>query len=124
MILAQPSKDSPLILAVPVKFRERVIGVIHIESVETNRRWTEDEIALVQAISDRAAFALENARLFEDTARRAEQEETIARVTTQIGASSDFNRILQTTIQELGQVLGTSRSYIQLGTTPENGSEK
>ena len=124
VILAQPSKDNPPTLAVPVKFRERVIGIIHIESVETNRRWTEDEIALVQAISDRAAFALENARLFEDTARRAEQEETIARVTTQIGASSDFNRILQTTIQELGQVLGTSRSYIQLGTTPENGSEK
>ncbi len=123
VMLAQPSKDNPSTLVVPVKFREQVIGLIHIEAVETNRRWTEDEIALVQAISDRAGFALENARLFEETARRAEQEETIARVTTQIGASSDFNRILQTTIQELGQALGASRSFIQLGTPPENGNE-
>jgi len=123
-VLAQPSKDSPSTLAVPVKFREQVIGVIHIEAVETNRKWTEDEIAMVQAISDRAAFALENARLFEETARRAEQEETIARVTTQIGASTDFNHILQTTIQELGQALGASRSFIQLGTQPENGNDK
>lgn len=75
---------------------------------------------MVQAISDRAAFALENARLLEETRRRAEQEETIANVTTQIGASTDFNRILQTTIQELGRVLGTSRSFIQLGIPPEN----
>ncbi len=120
VILAQPSKGNPPTLAVPVKFREQVIGIIHIEAVEANRKWTEDEIVMVQAISDRAAFALENARLFEETARRAEQEETIAKVTTQIGASSDFNRILQTTIQELGQALGVSRSFIQLGMSPED----
>lgn len=122
VILTQPSSSNSSTLAVPVKFREQVIGIIHIEASETNRRWTEDEIAMVQAISDRAAFALENARLFEETARRAEQEETIARVTTQIGASTDFNRILQTTIQELGQALGVSRSFIQLGTPSSNGN--
>ena len=78
---------------------------------------------MVQSISDRAALALENARLFEETVRRADQEETIARVTTQIGASTDFNRILQTTIQELGQALGASRSFIQLATPAENENE-
>jgi GAF domain-containing protein len=71
---------------------------------------------MVQAISDRAAFALENARLLEDATRRAEQEETIARVTTKIGSSVDIERILQTTIQEIGQALGTSRSFIKIGT--------
>ncbi len=120
VILTHPTKDNPAVLAVPVKFRDQVIGIIHIEAAEVNRKWTEDEVIMVQAISDRAAFALENARLLEETRRRAEQEETIANVTTQIGASTDFNRILQTTIQELGRALGTSRSFIQLGILPEN----
>jgi GAF domain-containing protein len=124
VVLVQPSRNNPSVLIVPVKFREQVIGVINIESFEANRKWTDDEISLVQAIADRAAFALENARLFEDTARRAEQEETIARVTSQIGSSTDFNRILQTTIQELGQALGVSRSFIQLGTPHQNGNDK
>ncbi len=123
-MLVQPSKGNPATLAVPVKFRDQVIGMIHIQAAEENRKWTEDEVAMVQSIADRAAFALENARLFEETARRAEQEETIARVTTQIGASSDFNHILQTTIQELGQALGVSRSFIQLGTPSKNGKEE
>ena len=123
-VVVQPSKGNPATLAVPVKFRDQVIGVIHIQSAEENRRWTEDEIAMVQSIADRAAFALENARLFEETIQRAEQEETIARVTTQIGASSDFNHILQTTIQELGQALGVSRSFIQMGTPSENGNKE
>ena len=109
------SKDGLPTLAVPVKFRDQVIGIIQIEAEDTNRNWTEDEILLVQSISDRAALALENARLFENATRRAEQEETISRVTTQIGASTDFDRIMQTTIQELGIALGASRSFIQIG---------
>ena len=118
VIVNQPDRGLTPTLAVPVKFRDQVVGVIHIESREASRGWTEDEVALVQAISDRAALALENARLFADATRRAEQEETISHITTQIGASTDFDRILQTTIQELGLVLGASRSFIQVGTTP------
>ena len=121
VVLAQPSRNIPPTLAIPVKFRDQVIGIIHVQATEKNRRWTEDEVAMVQSISDRAALALENARLFEETVRRADQEETIAKVTTQIGASTDFKHILQTTIQELGQVLGVSRSFIQMG--PLNNDE-
>jgi len=119
IIQAQSSADTPPTLTVPVKFRDQVIGVIHIEAAEKNRKWTEGEITVVQSISDRAAFALENARLFEETSRRAEQEETIAHITTQIGASTDFNRILQTTIEELGRTLGATRTFIQLETSSE-----
>ena len=118
-ITTLPTKGNPSILAVPVKFRDQVIGIIQIETGESNRKWTEDEVSLVQSISDRAAFALENARLLEETARRADHEETVASVTTSIGSSSDFNHILQITVQELGRVLGASRSFIQMG-TPEN----
>jgi GAF domain-containing protein len=80
-------------------------------------------VMMVQSISDRAGLALENARLFEETVRRADQEEAIARVTSQISASTDFKRILQTTVQELGQVLGVSRSFIQLGTPTVNDDD-
>lgn len=114
--ISRPPKGSLPLLAVPVKYREHVIGIIQIESDNANRGWTEDEIQLVQAISDRAALALENARLFEDATRRAEQEQTIQHVTTQIGSSTDLERIMQTTIQELGVALGASRSFIQIGT--------
>ena len=121
--VSRPAKGSAPMLAVPVKLRDQVIGIIQIESDEPNRNWTEDEIQLVQSISDRAALSLENARLFEDATRRAEQEETISRVTTQIGASTDFERIMQTTIQELGLALGASRSFIQIGSTSTSDEE-
>ena len=107
-------------LAVPVKLRDQVIGIIHIEAAEANRNWSDDEIALVQSISERAALALENAQLFEETSRRAERERLISRITSHIGESTNFDRIMQTTIQELGRTLGTTRAFIQLE-TPSSG---
>ena len=78
---------------------------------------------MVQAISDRAALALENASLFEATERRAAQERVVADVTSRIGESNDMERILQTTIQELGRTLGAARTFIQLGaSTNGNGT--
>jgi len=120
VILSQPTNNTRPTLAIPVKFRDQIIGVIHIEADEGNRKWADDEITLVQSISERAAFALENARLFEETSRRAEQEETITRITSQIGYSTDFDRILQTTIEELGRTLGAKRTFIQLETSNTN----
>jgi GAF domain-containing protein len=115
VVVGMASNGLNPILVVPVKFREKVIGVIQIESSSADRNWTEDEILLAQAVSERAALALDNAGLFEDANRRAEQEETISKITNQIGASTDFERIMQTTIQELGLALGASRSFIQIG---------
>jgi len=120
VILARPSKENPSTLAVPVKFREQIIGFIHVEASEVNRKWTEDEISIIQSISDRASLAIENARLFEETERRAEHEQLIAQVTSRIGASNNMDSILQTTIQELGRALGASRSFIQLGASPDS----
>ncbi len=108
------------LMIVPVRVRDHVIGVIQIESTDSNRNWTEDEILLVQAVSDRAGLALDNAGLLEEATHRAEQEETISHITNQIGSSTDFERIMRTTIQELGLALGASRSFIQIGTNFPN----
>jgi GAF domain-containing protein len=120
VVTSRGSAEFPPTLSVPVKFRDQLIGIIQIESTDINRKWTDDEVSMVQSISDRAAFALENARLFEETSRRADQEETIAKITSQIGASTDFDQIMQSTIQELGRALGTTRSFIQLNSSSSN----
>ncbi|MCZ2126931.1 MAG: GAF domain-containing protein [Anaerolineales bacterium] len=117
------SQGGQPLLAIPVKLRDETIGVIQIESSESNRIWDENEILLAQAVSERAALALENARLLEDATLRAEQEETISRLSEHIGASTNFERIMQTTIQELGAALGASRSFIQIGGLPQSNGK-
>jgi GAF domain-containing protein len=100
-------------VAVPVKLRGEVIGILHIESSDPARDWQEDDISLVQAVAERAAFAMENARLFQDARRRAAKERLISEATARISGAFNVENILQTTAEELERVLGGSEILIQ-----------
>jgi GAF domain-containing protein len=100
-------------VAVPVKVRGEVIGVLHIEANDASRGWRDEEISLVQAVAERAAFAMENARLFQDARRRAAKERMISEATSRISASLNLENILHATAEELERVLGGSEVLIQ-----------
>ena len=83
------------------------------------REWTEDELSLLEAAADRAAFALENARLVNGAQRRASRERAIGEIATRIGAVSARNTILQTAVEELGRRIGNAEVTIELESNPE-----
>jgi GAF domain-containing protein len=100
-------------VAVPVKLRGEVIGILHIESNDPIKEWQEDEVSLVQAVAERAAFAMENARLFQDARRRAAKERLISEATSRISGALNIENILHITAEELERVLGGSEVLIQ-----------
>jgi transcriptional regulator with GAF, ATPase, and Fis domain len=115
VILDAISGNSAPSLAIPVTLRDQVIGIIHVESIEANRKWSESEISMVQSISERVALALENARLFENAQRRATREQMISEITTKIGATTNIDAILRSTVQELGRQIGKTEVTIEIG---------
>ncbi|HEX9330835.1 MAG TPA: GAF domain-containing protein [Anaerolineales bacterium] len=110
---ANGSKENCAAVAVPVKLRGEVIGILHIESNDPLREWHDDEVSLMQAVAERAAFAMENARLFQDARRRAAKERLISEATARISSAFNVENILQTTAEELERVLGGSEISIQ-----------
>ena len=113
---ANGSETQRSTVAVPVKLRGEVIGVLQIESTDRSKLWREDEIGLVEAVAERAAFAMENARLFQDARRRATKERLISEATSKISGALNLENILQTTAQELERVLGGSEVLIRFQT--------
>jgi len=99
-------------VAVPIKLRGQTIGVLDLRSKRGAREWTQDEIALLEAAADRAALALENARLVESAQRRASRERAIGEISTRIGAVNDIEAILQTAVEELGRKIGGAAEVI------------
>ena len=115
IVLNSTVKGTSPTLAVPVKLRDQVIGIIHIQSREENRNWTDDEVALVLAVSDRAGLALDNARLLEETERRAAKEHVISEISTRIGAATDVETILRTAVSELGAQISGAQVTVEIG---------
>jgi GAF domain-containing protein len=102
-------------LAVPIKLLDQTIGVIDLHEIDAERTWTDEEIALVSAVADQAALALENARLFAQTQRRAQREQLIARISAKMRDAPDVEGVLRTAVQEIRRALGVSHGAIRLG---------
>jgi GAF domain-containing protein len=110
---ANGSDEKRPTVAVPVKLRGEVIGVIQIESNDPSKTWHEDEVSLVQAVAERVAFAMESTRLFQDARRRAAKEQAISAATARISGAISIENILHATAEELERVLGGSEVLIQ-----------
>jgi GAF domain-containing protein/HAMP domain-containing protein len=103
------SSDTPPTIVVPVKLRGEMLGVLNVVSLQKERHWTQEEIALIQTASDRLALALENSRLLEDSLRRAERERRVSDITSHIRSTNDPNEMIRMAVQELKNALGVSR---------------
>ncbi len=100
------------LLAVPMKLRGQVVGVLNLRFAAPEV--SPDTVGVVEAIADRLALALENARLLEETRRHAERDRRIAEITARVRASLDPETILHTALRELGQALGADRVMVRM----------
>ena len=98
-------------MRVPLSLRDQVIGEV---SVVGDENWTEDDRAWVAAVARQAAFAIENARLLEESQQTALQERVISEITSKIWSSTTIEGILQVAIAELGRTLGANEAIIKL----------
>jgi GAF domain-containing protein len=92
------------LLAVPIKLRDEVIGVLNVRAPK-KQVWSTDEINMVKSVADRVAISAENARLFEETTNRAERERTVSSITSKIRSTNDPNEMVQIALEELKQAL-------------------
>ncbi len=119
----EPEEDlDPLTTTIPIKSRGFVIGGIRITKKEDSGKWTNEQLQLVETISEQLSVALESARLFEETQRKAQREAIISDISAKVGASIRVDSILRTTVQELGKALDGAEVAFEI-TGPEKGEQ-
>ena len=90
------------------------MGTISLQDIDPNRKWTAEDIALVEAVSEQLALTLENLRLFDETQQRAQREAVTRQIADKIGQANTVEEILRTGVAELSKVMGVSRTFIDL----------
>ncbi len=79
-------------MCVPIKFKDRLYGVIHLDSKVANYTYTEDQLLLLTAIGVQTGVALSNARLYD---HRLRDERLAAVGQTVASLSHSIKNILQ-----------------------------
>jgi GAF domain-containing protein/HAMP domain-containing protein len=108
---SSPGEDKERKVAIPIKLRGQTIGVI---SLKLKEGYDRNTVSIIELAAERLAAAMESARLYEEARLRADREQSIARVATAISASTEYEQILQTTVREIGSILGDTEVAIQI----------
>jgi GAF domain-containing protein len=102
----------------PLKRPDGAVGVFSV-SFLVQHTFTPDEIRVLTLLSDMAAIAVSNARLFEQTKRQLEEIRTLHELSLAASSSLDFEQVTRRTVAALQHSLGFE--YIALFLVNDEG---
>lgn len=108
--------DSPLAaagvrssLCVALMARGRTLGALTFLATGARRPYDEADLGLAEQVAERAALAVDNARLFFETQARAEREAVINAIGRALRGSLDADEIIRVATAEVGRALKVNR---------------
>ncbi len=107
-------------LVTPIRLQDQIVGALGIQETNGGRGWSPNEIALIEAVSDQVALALENARHFAETQKSAQQRQTLNELARSLAARLDVDSVLEETYWWTSRLLDTTNFYIAFF-DPETG---
>jgi PAS domain S-box-containing protein len=100
-------------LCVPVKIGTRVVGVLAVQSFETDPFSAEDR-QLLQTLADQAAIAVENTRLYDEIRQRIAELATLNEISHAIGSSLDLQETLTIVTDHATRLLDAEAASVVL----------
>lgn len=107
-------------LAVPLLFRNDLLGVLNVESELVNA-YNEETEEMLGTLAGSLAAIIANARLLQQMRRQAERERMLYEVTSRIRRSTNVQTILSTTADELTKAIGARHAKIQIRVADNGG---
>jgi signal transduction histidine kinase/ligand-binding sensor domain-containing protein len=94
-------------LAVPLKTKEAVIGVLNVESAQLDA-FDESDVAVLQSLANQAAIAIENARLLETERQRADELEALRTTMADITSELELPALLEAIVKRAAGLLNAT----------------
>lgn len=100
-------------VSVPIELRGQVIGAIEVE-LGTDAHGGE-ALEMIQAVAQRLAVSVDNARLFEQTQELAQQEFELNSISAKIQGVTDVQELVKVALHELSSAINADTASIRLG---------
>lgn len=105
--------DTRAEIAVPIAVGDDVLGVLDVQH-DVTQGLGEEDVSLLQSVANQVAVAVQNARQFDRTERRAQQGARINAIAQRINSAVTIEDVLQIAAAEVGQATGARRASVQL----------
>jgi sigma-B regulation protein RsbU (phosphoserine phosphatase) len=115
------SPNSKSELALPLVFRNELLGVLNVES-EHIAAYSENDEEMLGTLAGSIAAIVANAKLIEQIRKQVDRERQLYEITSKIRRSTNVQSILLTTINELNRVTGAEFTQVKIG-VGQNGED-
>ncbi len=102
-------------LVVPIRLRGQVLGALEFRRPNAEKQWSSAVLDLAQAVSERLALSLENARLFEQAQSTAQREQMVNQITSELQSNNELHALLHSAAGEFQRALGATYTRVRLG---------
>jgi GAF domain-containing protein len=109
-------------LALPLVYRNELLGVLNVES-EQVEAYAENDEEMLGTLGGSLAAIIANARLLEQIRLQAERERLVYEVSSKIRRSTDIQSIMMTTASELTRITGARYTKLQITSEKDKGQE-
>jgi len=110
-LLVEELPDTRSELAVPVRFEDRVIGVLDVQS-DRPHAYDQADIALVQALASQAGVAIENARSFQEREQRITELAIMDEIGRALSSALELEELLDVVHRQVSRVFDTANFFI------------
>ncbi len=109
-------------LAIPLIYRNEVLGILNVESTRVNA-YTENDEEMLGTLAGSLAAIIAHSRLLEQFRQQVERERLLYDITSKIRRTTSPEKILSITADELSKVLNTRKTQIEVTIQPEQSRE-
>ena len=107
------------LLAVPLQYGTRVVGVIVVSKLGLNQ-FDEDDVRLLEVLAGHAAVAVENASLYESARREADSATALLEVGRELATAANLDEIYGRIVRLTSDLIGSMHTSLWLA--DEEGS--
>jgi len=101
-------------LGVPLLMRDRLLGIMTIHSYRKGYRYSDEQVDVLTTIAAQAAVAIENARLYQQSARQTRQLATLNQIGRTLTSSLDPDRVPALIIAQVTELLNVEEGSLLL----------
>jgi two-component system NtrC family sensor kinase len=101
-------------MAVPLKARDRTIGVMTVSDKRSGQEFTEEDLRLLWTFGNHVALGIENARLHDRAQQDLRKLDSLRAVVESISAELDLDTLLHKMIVSAGELLGAENGSVAL----------
>jgi PAS domain S-box-containing protein len=101
-------------LGVPIIVGNEVIGGINLQNSDHENAYSESDVRLLQTLANSMSVALENARLFDETQRRASELATINTVSNALAGELDLNALIELVGEQIRSTFKADIAYVSI----------